>query len=90
MDRVPREVMTQQMSEHARAANEKARALTAKEAEARDNEDILTYLDDLRESGTTNMFGARPYLEAEFGMSKKEASAALSNWMETFGERNKS
>ena len=28
--------------------------------------DYFTYLDDLRESGVTNMFGARPYLEAEF------------------------
>ena len=42
------------------------------------------YLDALRESGETNMFGARPYLMNEFGLGKQEASAVLSAWMESF------
>ena len=45
------------------------------------------YLDDLRESGTTNMFGAGAYLINEFGITRKEASKILSEWMRTFSER---
>tara|TARA_R110000787_G_scaffold70091_1_gene155815 strand:- start:13333 stop:13518 length:186 start_codon:yes stop_codon:yes gene_type:complete len=39
------------------------------------------YLDNLRESGVTNMFGAGVYLENEFGLEKKEARKVLANWM---------
>lgn len=46
----------------------------------------LTFLDSLRESGITNMFGARPYLIEEFGVSKSDASKVLSYWMDTFGK----
>ena len=42
------------------------------------------YLDDLRESGETNMFGARPYLAEEFGLDKTFSGAVLSAWMDTF------
>jgi hypothetical protein len=42
------------------------------------------YLDELRESGQTNMFGAVPYLMEEFGMDRKEAGAVLSEWMRSF------
>lgn len=53
----------------------------------------LEYLDELRESGVTNMFGARPYLCGEFEFSdmpltKQEAGQVLSYWMETFSERH--
>jgi hypothetical protein len=44
------------------------------------------YLDELRESGVTNMFGAVPYLVAEFGLDKKEAREVLSKWMESFDQ----
>jgi uncharacterized protein YciI len=51
----------------------------------------LEYLDNLRESGVTNMYGAGPYLEKEFiNLSKKEARECLSYWMQTFGQRHKS
>ena len=46
----------------------------------------LDYLDDLRESGVTNMFGAGAYLQEEFGLDKIEAREILMYWMETFGE----
>lgn len=50
----------------------------------------LEYLDDLRESGETNMFGARAYLEAEFPeLESSQAKAILSYWMETFGDPNR-
>ena len=49
---------------------------------------MLEYLDELRESGETNMLGAAPWLQEEFGLSRKDASAALVYWMTTFGERH--
>jgi hypothetical protein len=50
----------------------------------------LAFLDDLRESGTTNMFGARPYLMAEFpDLSSKEAAAVVVYWMKSFGDTNR-
>lgn len=50
----------------------------------------LLYLDELRESGDTNMFGARPYLVDEFSdLTPEEAGQVLSYWMKTFGERRK-
>ena len=42
------------------------------------------YLDNLRKSGITNMFGAGLYLEGQFGISKEEAQKILVEWMETF------
>ena len=48
----------------------------------------LEYLDELRESGEVNMFGARSYLMDEFWLAKKEAGEILKYWMGTFGERH--
>jgi hypothetical protein len=39
------------------------------------------YLNRLRESGATNMYGASPYLQEEFGMDRREASRTLTDWM---------
>jgi len=44
------------------------------------------FLVALRDSGITNMFGAAPYLQAEFGLDKREAREVLANWMRSFGE----
>ena len=44
----------------------------------------FNYLDELRESGETNMFGARPYLMQEFDISKNEATDILSEWMKAY------
>jgi hypothetical protein len=54
----------------------------------KDLEGMLKYLDALRESGTTNMFGAAPYLVNMYGVDIVTARKVLSYWMETFGERN--
>ena len=51
-------------------------------------EEHLKYLDALRESGETNMFGATPYLMNEFLVSKSEASRILVYWMSSFSERH--
>lgn len=48
----------------------------------------LNYLDDLRESGDTNMFGARPYLERVFTLTRHDAQIILSYWMKSFSERH--
>jgi hypothetical protein len=50
------------------------------------NDEHLEYLDDLRESGLTNMFGAVPYIKEEFGLDRKTSRQILSYWMETFGK----
>jgi hypothetical protein len=48
--------------------------------------EMLEFLDDLRESGDTNMYGARPYVASAFGISKSEAGTVLSYWMKTYGQ----
>ena len=48
-------------------------------------EEHFDYLDYLRQSGETNMFGARPYLMSKFpSLSKDDAGAILSFWIMTF------
>ncbi len=51
-------------------------------------EEVNLFLDDLRESGDINMFGAAPYVQKEFGVSKYDARDLVKNWMQTFAERN--
>jgi hypothetical protein len=52
-------------------------------------EEYLLFLDDLRDSGATNMFGAAPYLQEMFPeLGRREARNVLSHWMRTFGERH--
>ena len=49
-------------------------------------QEYYDYLDELRESGITNMFGAAPYLADEFGVDKRQARSILSSWMENYGK----
>ena len=46
--------------------------------------EFFEYLDELRESGETNMFGARPYVQEEFGLDKTQAAVVLKEWMASF------
>ena len=48
----------------------------------------LVYLDNLRESGETNMFGAAPFLVRDFGLQKTDAQEYLQHWMNTFEARH--
>ena len=41
----------------------------------------FAYLDDLRDSGVTNMFGASEYLVRDLGLDKAEADKILVRWM---------
>jgi len=47
-------------------------------------QEVYEYLNDLRESGVTNMFGATPYLQEEFDFDKEEAMNWLHAWMRDF------
>lgn len=50
----------------------------------------LEFLDNLRESGDTDMFGARPFLQDEYPeLSPREAGKVISYWMETFGNEDR-
>ena len=47
----------------------------------------LEYLDELRESGETNMYGARAYLLRVFPeLNEQDAGDILVYWMQTFGK----
>ena len=46
--------------------------------------EYFAYLELLRDSGVTNMFGAGPYLEEAFGLSRSEARKVLISWMESY------
>ncbi len=48
---------------------------------------VNKFLDDLRETGITNMYGAGPYIQEIFGVSKYDANRFLVKWMETFTNR---
>ena len=50
-------------------------------------EKYFEFLDDLRDSGETNMFGAAPYLQAEFPElrgDRTKAGEILIAWMHHF------
>jgi len=49
---------------------------------------VFEFLDGLRESGITNMYGAGSYLEDEFRITRKESNSLLDEWMKTFAERH--
>lgn len=53
-----------------------------------DINEVYDYLDALRESGDTNMYGAGPYLQEEFDVTRREAHDLLKGWMDSYGERN--
>ena len=48
--------------------------------------EYYVFLEVLRQSGVTNMFGATPYLREEFGLGRREAIKILSSWMDNYDE----
>ena len=47
----------------------------------------LDYLDNLRDSGATNMFGAAPYFMGAFpDVNRNEAREIILYWMKTFNQ----
>jgi hypothetical protein len=49
----------------------------------------LEYLDNLRESGVTNMFGAATYVAAKFDLDPTSSRRILKYWMESFGKEDR-
>ncbi len=45
------------------------------------DQEHIEFLDELRDSGVTNMFAAGPYLQQEFFVDKYEARDILAQWM---------
>ena len=49
-------------------------------------EEAFIFLDILRESGVTNMYGAGRDLREEYSCSKQESHKILAAWMQDFGK----
>jgi len=48
--------------------------------------EYYVYLEELRQSGVTNMFGAAPYLQEVYGLNPREARKVLGSWMDNYQE----
>ena len=46
--------------------------------------EVYLYLEQLRESGETNMFGAGVYLQKHFELPKNQAIMYLTDWMRSY------
>jgi len=53
-----------------------------------DPKDYYEILDDLRESGEINMYGAPRWLEDNYGLSKKDARQVFKAWADSFTKRH--
>ena len=51
-------------------------------------DEVNLFLDDLRESGSVNMFGAGASIQEMFSVTKYDANRFLQTWMDTFGDRH--
>ena len=49
--------------------------------------EYFEFLDDLRESGEVNMFGAPRVLQDVFGVGRYEARDIVAEWMKSFGKK---
>lgn len=85
-DNDPTDYTDSKGNQHRWRGDSKTRRLGKKSKEI-DQSQVNGYLDALRDSGVTNMFGASSYLEREFGMPHDEAIKMLSEWMRTFSQR---
>jgi len=64
--------------------NSKTREMTRKTTET--EKKVFQFLNDLRLSGITNMFEARPYIVETFGLPTKKAGDLLLSWMKNFND----
>jgi hypothetical protein len=51
-----------------------------------DVKEVYRFLEDLRKSGVTNMFGAAVYIEDEFGYDERLCSTLLAAWMNNYDQ----
>jgi hypothetical protein len=52
----------------------------------KDYTEEFAYLDALRKSGVTNMFGAGQYLQRDFNMERYKAKEVVLAWMNQFSK----
>ena len=52
-------------------------------------DEVFEYLNELRTSGVTNMWGSPAYVEREFGITWDEASEWVGKWMDSFRKGSK-
>lgn len=52
------------------------------------NNKYWIYLEKLRRSGETNMWGASPYLQKEFGLDKYTANSILTEWIKNYDRKD--
>ena len=55
--------------------------------ESEHEQEIFEYLDELRENGEINMFGAGTYVQDDFELTRHQANRFTTKWMHTFSER---
>ena len=48
--------------------------------------EVFLYLEELRESGVTNMFGAHQYVMEDFEISKPLAIKLVKTWMDSYND----
>jgi len=76
------------MNEYKKLRDVVARAMKS-QAIYHDDQEYFEFLDALRETGATNMFGAASYLRDEYPeLSKQEARQILMRWMDTYSDRH--
>ena len=46
------------------------------------------FLEKLRQSGVTNMYGASPFLAKKFNLTREDANAILVEWMQSYEREN--
>ena len=51
--------------------------------DSKTREEMFDYLEILRRSGATNMFGAAPYLAEEFDINQADAKQVVVEWVLT-------
>jgi len=49
--------------------------------------EVFLYLEELRESGITNMFGAHQYVMEDFEVSKAMAIKLVKTWMDNYNNK---
>jgi len=52
-----------------------------------EKQEFFEYLETLRESGVTNMYGASTYLQEAFDLTRSQSRELLKEWMENYGTR---
>jgi len=52
-------------------------------------QEVLEYLNILRDSGATNMFGATPFIKDEFSLDNKESKRLMLLWVKNFNDEGK-